>query len=95
MDDLKALEGVFYINESAWIFDTRTALQVFAEVTYLAIEKGIQLYVFQLDAESLRSQAVSYPKSEKLAISSRFKKFEQAMRTVSSAKSLPAKTKQK
>ena len=66
VDALQESVGVFYISDTAWIFDTRKALEAFSEVTLLAIRKGIQLYVFPLDIESLRFHALSSPKSEKL-----------------------------
>ena len=66
LDNLKELAGVFCVDETAWIFDTRRALPEFGLVTHQANDLHIQLYVFQFDGESLRSRVASYPRSEKL-----------------------------
>ncbi len=66
LESLKGVAGVFCINESAWIFDTRTALPEFGLVILQANELRIQSYVFQFDNESLRSHVASYPQSKKL-----------------------------
>ena len=66
LDNLKELAGVFCIDETAWIFDTRRALPEFGLVTHQANDLHIQLYVFQFDSETLRSHVASYPRSEQL-----------------------------
>ena len=66
LDNLKELAGVFCIDETAWIFDTRMALPEFGLVTHQASELQIQLYAFHLDDESSRSHVGSYPRSTDL-----------------------------
>jgi hypothetical protein len=66
VERLKAMAGVFYIDDTAWIFDTRKALREFALVTHRATEQGIQLHSFPLNRETLRSHVTSYPQSQKL-----------------------------
>jgi hypothetical protein len=66
VDSLKAMPGVFYLDDTAWIFDTRTALRAFALVTHRATEHGLQLHSFPLNGQTLRSHVASYPKSQKL-----------------------------
>jgi hypothetical protein len=66
VDSLKESEGVFYIDDTAWLFDTRKALPKFALLTHQAHESGMQLHSFQLDSAMLRSQVVSSPKSDDL-----------------------------
>ena len=60
------MAGVFYIDDTAWIFDTRKALGEFALVTNRATEQGLQLHSFPLNRETLRSHVASYPKSKRL-----------------------------
>ena len=66
VESLKATAGVFYIDDTAWIFDTRKALREFALVTHRATEQGLQWHNFPLNRETLRSHVASYPKSQKL-----------------------------
>jgi hypothetical protein len=66
VDSLKELEGVFYISDTAWLFDTRTALHAFGRVIHQAHESGMQLHSFQLDSATIRSHVASSPQSVKL-----------------------------
>ncbi len=59
-------KGVFCISETAWIFDTKKALQKYAKLVHVADQQRIQLHIFPLDAESVLAHGVSYPQSEKL-----------------------------
>jgi hypothetical protein len=63
MDSLKESEGVFYIDDTAWIFDTGKALHAFGRVIHQAHESGMQLHSFQLDSAMIRSHVVSSPQS--------------------------------
>jgi len=58
--------GVFCLNDTAWLFDTRKALPECALVIHQAHKFHVQLFSFQLDSEALRSLAASYPRSKKL-----------------------------
>jgi hypothetical protein len=66
LETLKEAEGVFYINDTAWIFDTKKTLPEYGLVIHQANEFHIQLFSFQLERETLRSHLASYPRSEKL-----------------------------
>ena len=66
LESLKDVAGVFYINDTAWIFDTKTTLPEYGLVVHQAKEFHIQLFSFQLHSAALRSHVVSYPRSEKL-----------------------------
>ena len=66
LDSLKKVAGVFYINDTAWIFDTRKSLPEYALVVHKANEFHVQLFSFQFDSESLQSHVVPCPRSEKL-----------------------------
>lgn len=66
LESLKEVAGVFYINDTAWIFDTKTTLPECGLMIHQAKEFHIQLFSFQLEREALRSHLASYPRSEKL-----------------------------
>jgi hypothetical protein len=66
LESLKDMAGVFCVNDTAWIFDTRTTLPEYGLVVHQAKHFRIQLFSFQLHSEALRSHVVSYPRSEKL-----------------------------
>lgn len=66
VDALKETAGVFYIDETAWIFDTRTALPELGLMIHQAHEQNMQLHSFQLDSATLRSHVASSPRSEKM-----------------------------
>jgi hypothetical protein len=66
VDSLKESEGVFYIDDTAWLFDTRKALHALGRVIHQAHESGMQLHSFQLDSATIRSHVASYPPSTKL-----------------------------
>lgn len=65
-DSLKGANGVFCLNESAWLFDTRKALNLFGSVVHHAHRFAIQLHTFQLDGDTVRSCVASYPQSPAL-----------------------------
>jgi hypothetical protein len=67
-DSLKGAKGVFCINESAWLFDTRKALNLLGSVIHHAHRFGIQLHTFQLHGETVRSHVASYPQSAALEV---------------------------
>lgn len=52
IEELKLAEGVFCIDDNAWIFDTRRALAEFALVTHQATKQRIQLHTFELGDDS-------------------------------------------
>ena len=66
LESLKEMAGVFCVNDTAWIFDTRTTLPEYGLVVHQAKHFLIQLFSFQLDHESSRSHLVSCPRSQKL-----------------------------
>lgn len=66
LESLKEMAGVFCVNDTAWIFDSRTTLPEYGLVVHQAKHFRIQLFSFQLHSEALRSHVVSYPKSVKL-----------------------------
>jgi hypothetical protein len=66
LESLKDVAGVFYINDTAWIFDAKTTLPEYGLVVHQAKEFHIQLFSFQLQSEALRSHVVSSPQSIKL-----------------------------
>lgn len=66
LDSLKEVAGVFCINDTAWIFDTKKSLPEYGLVVHRANEFHVQLFSFQLDDETLRSHVASSPQSEKL-----------------------------
>lgn len=66
LERLRETAGVFCINETAWLFDTRKTLPEYALVVHKASEFHVQLFSFQLESESLQSHLVSSPRSEKL-----------------------------
>ena len=66
VDSLKELEGVFYISDTAWLFDTSRAFDAFGLVTHQAHQSDMQLHSFQLDDAALLSRVASCPRSEKL-----------------------------
>lgn len=65
-DSLKGAKGVFYLNESAWLFDTRKALHLFGSLVHHAHRFAIQLHTFQLDGETVQFYVASYPQSTAL-----------------------------
>ena len=67
LERLREVAGVFCINDTAWLFDTRKTLPEYALVVHQANKFHVQLFSFQLDNGSLQSLVVSYPRSKKLA----------------------------
>ena len=63
---LREVAGVFCMNDTAWLFDTRKTLPECALVIHQAHKFHVQLFSFQLDSDSLRSLVASYPRSKKL-----------------------------
>jgi hypothetical protein len=49
LDSLKEVAGVFCINDTAWIFNTKTTLPECGLVIHQASEFRIQLFSFQLE----------------------------------------------
>jgi hypothetical protein len=66
VDALKTTAGVFYIDETAWIFDTRKSLAEFGLLIHQAHEHNIQLHSFQLDSAGIQSRVASSPPSDML-----------------------------
>ena len=66
LERLREVAGVFCINDTAWLFDTRKTLPECALVIHQAHKFHVQLFSFQLDSESLRSLVASYPRSKKM-----------------------------
>jgi hypothetical protein len=66
LESLKELAGVFCVNDTAWIFNTKTTLPEYGLVVHQAKEFHIELFSFQLHSEALRSHVVSSPQSNKL-----------------------------
>lgn len=66
LDSLKEVAGVFCINDTAWIFDTKKTLPEYGLVVHQAKEFHIELFSFQLHSEALRYHVVSSPQSKKL-----------------------------
>jgi hypothetical protein len=66
LDKLSKSEGVFCLGETAWIFDTRTALPQYGRVVHAGDTAQVQLHVFPLDADAALAHGAAYPKSEKL-----------------------------
>jgi hypothetical protein len=67
MDTLKGSNGVFCINESAWLFDTRKAFHLFGSMIHQAHRFSVRLHTFQLEGATVQSHIVSCPEPEKLA----------------------------
>ncbi len=65
-ESLKKEDGVFYINETAWLFDMQKALPVFSRVIHVANELKCQVHTFQLDDATILSRVVSCPRSSEL-----------------------------
>jgi hypothetical protein len=66
LESLKDVAGVFCINDTAWIFDTKRTLPEYGLVVHQAKEFHIELFSFQLDSAALRSHIVASPQSNKL-----------------------------
>jgi hypothetical protein len=66
LEGLKEVAGVFCINDTAWIFNTKQTLPEYGLVVHQAKEFHIELFSFQLDNAALRSHIVASPRSNKL-----------------------------
>ena len=66
VEALKDTEGVFYIDETAWLFDTRKSLPVLSRIIHTAHETQMPVIVFELHEKDIHSHIAAFPAIQRL-----------------------------